>query len=332
VRILYVNNINQVAEAYAGEFARRGHSTALYQPALTGSGAALPAKLALMPWRMVDLRKIAWRLDSRSFDIAHIHWAPYGALDFVSKIPIVVHCHGSDVRYRLRQPIFRSLLRSVFRRAACVLCITPDLLPVVQEVCPNVQFSPAPIDTHRFMPAPANDSSTSRAWTVLLFARLHPNKGSEIAMQGLASFAQQHRDIRVKVLDAGPLRNAFRQRYDEIFEFIPPVAASKVESLIHDADAVVGQLALGAMGLSELQAMSCGKPVVASFRYEDAYNDSPPLCQASTPDEVHEHLEYLLRHPGEAQRLGVRARDWVITYHDLQKLADRLETLYQSVT
>jgi glycosyltransferase involved in cell wall biosynthesis len=328
MRILYVHNINQVAETYGADLTRRGHFVKVYEPSLVGGSAPLPIKLAMMPGRVLGLHSIASALNPKHFEIAHIHWASYGVLGLVSRIPFIVQCHGSDVRHRLKQPFFRTVLTSIFRRAAAVMCITPDILPLVQSIRPDAMFFPAPIDTEQFSPRKVPQP---QSWTILLLARLDPVKGVDVSTQGIARFVQRHPDVRVMVLDCGPLREKYKQLYSERFEFIPPVAQEEVRQLIWPADVIVGQFALGALGLSELQAMSCGKPVIASFRYEEAYATPPPLCQARNAEEIEVQLENLFQHPEVAKELGQKAREWVINYHNHQMLAVRLETLYQTI-
>ncbi len=331
MRILYVHNINRVAETYAYELRRRGHFTELYEPSLVGGGAALPLKIALMPFRVLDMRHIAGKLNSDYFDIVHVHWASYGVFGPRTKIPFIVHCHGSDVRYRLQQPFFRQMLTSIFRQAAAVMCITPDLLPIIQSVRPDAVFFPAPIDTDLFAPEENSRQPLSQSWTILLLARLDSTKGIDITTQGIARFVRRHRGIRVQLLDWGDLRSQYKQRYSDRFEFIPPVSPFEVANLIRSADVIVGQVALGALGLSELQAMSCAKPVIASFRFGEAYSVPPPICQATSAEEVDEHLEYLFLHSEEAEVLGQRSRTWVIQHHDYRTLVSKLEAHYHSI-
>lgn len=114
MRILYVHNINQVAEVYTRELHRRGHFTELYEPSLSGASAPLPIKFAMMPERIFDMRCIVGKLNRNYFDVVHIHWASYGLLGSVSHIPFIVHCHGNDVRKRLNHPFFRPVLTSFF--------------------------------------------------------------------------------------------------------------------------------------------------------------------------------------------------------------------------
>jgi len=328
LRVLYIHNINRVAETYGKMLAQHGHSVDLYEPNLVGGSAPLPIKLLFMPARIISLRNILNKLNSNYFDIVHIHWASYGALGLVSRVPYIVECHGDDVRNRIEHPFFRPLLSAILCRAAAVVCITPDLLPIVRAVRPDVIFLPAPIDTEQFAPP---EKIQHHPWTILLFARLDPEKGADIAARGIACFVARHPGVRVQLLDWGPLKTRYRRLYGDRFEFIPPVAPQEVQRLICSANVVVGQFALGAIGLSELQAMSCARPVIASFRYPLSYSSPPPLCQAQTPEEVDEHLENLFQSPREASVIGQRARAWIIEHHEKRILAARLENLYQTI-
>ncbi|GCF10079.1 glycosyltransferase [Dictyobacter arantiisoli] len=331
MRILSVHNINNIASTYARELAQRGHTTAVYEPDQRGAGARLPIKVSLLPWRALTMARAASQFRARHFDLVHIHWASYGVFSTFSEIPVVIHCHGSDVRERLSHPLFGRVLTRTFAQAAAVLCITPDLLPVVRSVRPDAIFSPAPIDTAHFLPEQIVAGRAARPWTILLFARLDPQKGSEVALAGIAKFTRHHPDVRVRLLDWGPLKEHYRQQYGGQYEFVPLVPPAQAQRLIVAADVIVGQFVLGSLGLAELQAMSCAKPVICSFRYRDAYPLPPPLCQAMTADEVEAQLEHLYQHPAQASILGQRARQWISSYHSSSALSDELELLYHAL-
>ncbi len=331
MRVLYIRNINQIAEIHAQELARRNHNTRIYEPNLSGGLAPLSIKLMRMPGRILDLRHVVGKLDAKYFDLVHIHWASYGILGFVSRIPFIVECHGLDVEHRLAKPFFRPILISILRRAAAVLCVTPDLLPIVQTVRPDALFFPGPVDTRRFVPRETIRQASTGSWTILFFTRLDPKKGPEVGIEGIARFTQRHPGVRVLLLDWGNMKEKYKQRYGTRFEFVPLVPPGQVQHLVCSADVIVGQFASGALGLSELQAMSCAKPVICSFRYEKAYPLPPPLYQANTAEEVDEHLESLYQHPEAGIALGQKAREWVVSNHSYEVLSDKLEALYSSI-
>jgi glycosyltransferase involved in cell wall biosynthesis len=326
MRILHVHPINQVAQNYMRGLAALGHSGTLYEPSLAGGSAVLPMKLAMMPRRVWHLRHVVGHLDPSQYDLAHILWASYGALGLVGRIPYVVQCHGSDVRERLHTPHFRLLLAPVLRKASAVLCITPDLLPIVQSLRPDARFLPAPLDTDQF--APSQASVPPHPWTILLFARLEPVKGIEVAVAGIERFITRHPEVRVQLIDRGTLSAHYHQHYRQRFEFLAWQPPEEVPRLLQQADAVVGQFAVGALGLAELQAMSCARPVVAAFRYQDAYPNPPPLYQAATPEEIDAQLEDIFQHPQAAQARGQEARAWVSAHHDYRLLAKQLAGIY----
>ncbi|MGH2502383.1 MAG: glycosyltransferase, partial [Ktedonobacterales bacterium] len=251
MRIIHINTINQVATMHARGLDALGYTSTVYQPSVVGGFAPLPIKLALMPWRALDLLVASQRLTRRNYDLAHIHWASYGMLGRLGHIPYIVQCHGTDVRERMASRTHRAALDQIFGHASAVLCTTPDLLSVVRQARPDASFMPGPIDTEQFQPGPRR---SRQPWTIFLFSRLEPGKRIDLAMAGIERFAQRHPDTRVRLLDWGELAGEYRMRYTarlgERIEFIPRVEASKVQFLLHDVDAVVGQFGVGALGLS----------------------------------------------------------------------------------
>lgn len=328
MRVLHVETINRVAHTYASGLDRLGITSLFFEPSLAGAGRPLPLKLLYMPGRLLHLRHVIGRLRPDYCDVVHIHWASYGIVGLFSKVPVVVHCHGRDVDRRVSHWLGRASLRLSLRNASAVLCISPDLLEPARRIRPDAVLFPASIDTGLFAPS---SETPPHPWTVLLFARLDPLKGSPVAVEALERVKRRHPEARILLLDYGILSREYQRRFAGLFEFVPQMPNEAIRQLIWQADVVVGQFFLGALGLSELQAMSCGKPVIAAYRYPTAYPEPPPLRHAETPDEVDAHLEALYRDPGAAGLLGERARAWVCEYHGRDVLARRLATLYGSL-
>jgi glycosyltransferase involved in cell wall biosynthesis len=330
VRIIHINTINQVANMHARGLAPLGHTSEIVQPSMAGGLKPLPIKLAAMPWRMVDMVRVIPRLSPRHFDLAHIHWASYGALGLFGRIPFVVQVHGTDVRYRLAESGHRALFARISRKAGAILCTTPDLLSPVRAVCPAARYMPGPIDTALFAP-PTQPAAADRPWTVFLFTRLDPIKRADLAADGIERFMARHPEVRVRMLDWGERRAEFRQRFGERVEFLPPVAPHEVPQMLQEADVVVGQFGIGALTLSELQGMSYGLPVITSFQYGAEYSAPPPLLNAESAEQITERLEEVYASPTAAAALGARARTWVIEQHSYEEVARRLEALYAEI-
>lgn len=325
MRIVQFHQINQVAEQFARGLRDRGHTADAVKVNLTASEASMPVKLAHMPERLLSLREYSKLLTPNLYDIAHIHWASYGILGFNSKIPYIIHCHGADVSHRMRSTVSRAVLTPILKNATAVWCITPDLLSAVQPVRPEALFFPGPVDTQRFAP---HARAVSKPWTVLVLMRLEPVKKPEIALTGLTRFKQRHPEVRIEVIDTGTLRKKMHTIFGKWITFIPREAPEKVPFMIAGADVVVGQFGVGALGLSELQAMSCAKPVITGFRYPQFFETPPPVLSPQNSDEIVDALEYCWQYPKEVQSLGQDAREWVCATHDIAILAEKLEALY----
>ncbi len=328
MRILYIYNINQVAGTYGAQLASHGYSVKIFEPSLVGGSASLPVKLANMPGRVWSLRHVLSMLNKDSFDLVHILWASYGIVGLMSHIPFVIECHGSDVRFRATHPFFRSVLKPIFQRAQAVHCITPDLLAPVQLIRSDARFFPGPVDTNRFV---AIENRIAQPWTILLFTRLDPIKGPDIAIEGIARFAARHPAVRVQLLDWGVLKEEYKKRYGQRFEFLSIVPPDKVQQLIASADVVVGQCKLGILSFCELQAMSCEKPVICPFYYDSMYPAPPPIVRANNAAQIEDQLEHLYQHPQIARERGRQARNWVIEHHGLGKVVPELMDLYQKI-
>src|SRR5215475_3970827 len=134
MRILHIYNLNRVAQLYCDALEQMGHTVKIFQPSLLGAHLPLSGKLALMPLRLFNLWHITGSLRPEHFDLVHIHWASYGLLGLIGRVPYVVHCHGSDVRYRLQHPVYRKILTPILQNASAVACITPELLDAVRPI------------------------------------------------------------------------------------------------------------------------------------------------------------------------------------------------------
>ena len=96
------------------------------------------------------------------------------------------------------------------------------------------------------------------------------------------------------------------------------------------ADIILDQLRLGWYGVFSVEGMALGKPVICYIRpdlWQDQ-NGALPLANAN-PDTVEDVLEELLLDPIKRRELGKRAHDFFLRTHSADKVALKLEKLYQ---
>ncbi len=108
---------------------------------------------------------------------------------------------------------------------------------------------------------------------------------------------------------------------------IPAQARAALPEVIGRHGVVIGQVNLGAAGMAELEAMSCARPVVASFTYGAAYAEPPPFVQANTGGAIAEAVIRLVDDASLRQRTGDAGRAWIERYHDFDTIVDRVEAV-----
>ena len=102
------------------------------------------------------------------------------------------------------------------------------------------------------------------------------------------------------------------------------------------ADIVVDQMHYLWHGVFAIESMAYGKPVVTSLdetavrQTEEAFGVQVPIVSA-TPETLVERLRPLVESFEERRRLGEAGRAYVEHVHDIDKLADRLIEVYESL-
>ncbi len=107
------------------------------------------------------------------------------------------------------------------------------------------------------------------------------------------------------------------------------VSHEEVVTLMRSADVVVDQLIGGNIGLTALEAMALGKPVVSYVRDPARFLADPESCPVinANPDTLHDVLRGLVEDPSGLPALGRASREYVERHHSIPAFAERLRLL-----
>ena len=154
-------------------------------------------------------------------------------------------------------------LHRAYRAAEAVLVVNPDIAEVVRPFCQRVEVIPSGFDPQRFPEPELKDSATESAAPIrFLFAGL-----VDEAMKGFSGLFEACRQLWCGRQDFELLVTSDpRAEWDAPFvRWIGWQSQTELPNAIRGADVLVfPTIAQEALGRTAVEAMGCGKPVIAS--------------------------------------------------------------------
>ncbi|MEO7131079.1 MAG: glycosyltransferase [Dermatophilaceae bacterium] len=285
--------------------------------------------LRILSDRTSDLTTVL-RIRGR-LDLLHINYGVSGYYGWGATVPVVLHLHGTDVRQDLTSRWLGPVVRRSIRTADAVLVATRDILPTVAQLRPDAQWFPSPLPIGAFEVLPdrssISDAAGPRPTTVFFASRWDPAKGSGDLLAAAGELVARHPDWDIVGLDWG---QGVAQAQRAGVRLLPFLTAPELREALDRADVVVGQVRLGELGLTDLEAMLRRRPLIARYTAGDL--DGLPIPLWNTIDAtIVEHAEAIVAAgPDDAVVLARTdlARDWVRRHHHPLDLFARLKQIY----
>lgn len=242
-------------------------------------------------------------------------------------VPFGFSVHAKDARKLPPEELAR---RS--RDAACVVACNPDVAAEVRHAGGEACLIPHGVDLERFSPRPAEPDGPLR---LLAVGRLVPKKGFDVLLEACTRLSVP---FRLRIVGEGPEGAALRERIDAAelgayVELAGPSTHAELPGEYARADVVVvPSVADGPDrdGLPNvvLEAMACGRPVVASdigaVSAAVAEGDTGLLVPPGDPAALAAAIDTLAERPALCAELAHAARARVEKEFGLEACTDRL--------
>jgi glycosyltransferase involved in cell wall biosynthesis len=293
-----------------------------------------------------------WELHRRTADVHVIHEPNPLALvsDFVARQsgPVVVWYHSEVLRpawkYRL---MYRPFLKRVLDRAARIVVSSPRIaehateLQAYRHKCAVIPFG---VELSRFeltasIAARAREiRSRHRGCLVLFVGRLVPYKGVNVLIDAL-------RDVEATavVVGGGPLGPVLREHarvagVSPRVQFAGEVEEQELLALYHACDMLVlpSVTHAEAFGMVQIEAMSCGKPVVSTdlpsgVPWVNQHGRTGLVVPPGDAAALASALQSLLADPARRSRMGDAGRARVQADFSIARLVEQTTSLYADV-
>ena len=243
----------------------------------SGRAICVPA-FAKKAATMLSPAMVRWvRRHAAEYDLIHIHHPdPMAALALRLsgyKGKVVLHWHSDILSQKALLALYRPLQRWLIRRADRILGTTPVYVresPDLQGVQDKIGYVPIGIEPVIFKENAVSEYRNRYRGKkiVVSLGRLVPYKGYSSLIQAAALLGENY---QVLIGGKGPLRDELQSQIDSLglhgrVELLGYVANEDVPTLYGASDVFVlsSVMKTEAFGIVQIEAMSCGKPVVAT--------------------------------------------------------------------
>jgi rhamnosyl/mannosyltransferase len=293
----------------------------------------------------------ALRREAARADILHFHHPnPTGDVAYLltrPAAPMVMTYHSDVVRQRFAMVLYGPVQERIMRACRVIMPTSPDYMessPWLRRHRDRCRVVPLGIEISRFEPSPAvmERAAAIRGHydgpIVVFVGRLRYYKGLEFLVRAMADVA-----AHAVIIGTGPdgerLRSIAREAgtADRV-HFVGDLPDDEVVHHLHAADVfcMPSHLRAEALGLSMIEAMACGLPVVSAdiasgVRFVNEDGVTGLRVAPASPAALAAALNRLLGDPGLRRRLGEGARSRARALFSADAMCRNLETVYRSV-
>ena len=218
-------------------------------------------------------------------------------------------------------PKYRCLAEECLREAASIIVYNSMIKDRIAEYNNEIMIVPSGVDTSKFFP-PEHEPDAD---IILMAGRVwDPLKGFSTLRKAVDIIRKKGRDV--SILITGDRR--FKDRYITSTGWLN---REELSAIYQKATiCVVPSLWPEPFGIVAIEAMACGRPVIASDTgglreiIEDRVDGI--LFQPGNADDLAQKIEYLLDNNSLRKKIGERAREKVITNYNWDKIFEKYYT------
>jgi len=316
-----------------------------------------PPKFWGTSWPMAQ----ALKKDLADYDIAHVH-SLYQFHDLIAgsvcrnkRIAYIIRPHGSldpflYRRHRARKTIMENWFENRNIKGASAIHFTTD--EEMELAKPHIFSTPGVVvpnglNLKDYADLPPLGSfrdrypSLSGKKIILFLGRINFKKGFDILVPAFAKVFKTFTDIHLVI--AGPDNDGYGQKVKGWLEeynltnnatFTGMLRGRGKLAAFRDAEMFVLPSYTENFGISVLEAMACGVPVVISDKvniWREVKNGNAGLVVSTKADDFAESMEKLLLDSDLGKKMGQRGQYLVKQYYQWEAIGKKLEDVYVSL-
>ena len=271
---------------------------------------------------------------NRSYDAVWAimaNWAGFAALFFKFRFPqvpfILTLQEGDPISYIKRKVWFvYPLFKKIFLKADTIQAISNYLADWASDMGYKGQVIVIPngVDVNRFK---IQDSGFRNNKILITVSRLVKKNGVADIIKALKHLPE---DVKLKVLGSGPLESELKLLATGLpVEFVGSVSQEDIPKYLHNADTFVRPSLSEGFGISFIEAMAAGLPVIATpvGGIVDFLKDGETglFCEVNNPESIATQVKKLIDNDKLRESIVKNARKMVEEKYDWNLVAKRMK-------
>jgi glycosyltransferase involved in cell wall biosynthesis len=277
-------------------------------------------------------------------DILHAHYATsYGLVGALSGFhPFVISSWGTDVmKFPQKNIVARSILKHNFK-SADLLCATSHVIEsYIHEVINKpVKVIPFGVNIDDFKPRHVKSLFAPEHFVIGSVKPLEPLYNIDVLIKAFRALSLRFDHIRLLIIGSGTEENSLKKLCGDLeiqdkVIFTGRVPFHEVSNYFNMINALANLSEYESFGVSVIEAMACGLPVVVSDvggLSEVVSDDSVGLkVPAGSVEETLKMLEKLILNKDLCKTIGENARDHVIKHYNWEDNLDTMISEYKKL-
>jgi glycosyltransferase involved in cell wall biosynthesis len=288
-------------------------------------------------------------------DLVHVHdWltAPAGiVLKHRFKVPLIATIHATEYGRRGGLHSLESrhihewewlLAYEAWKVIVCSSFMANEVKSILGVPSDKVIMIPNGVDKSLLNFKPKYERSNyALPWELLVvfYGRLVYEKGPDSVIRAFAKLLTRLGNVKLVIIGDGPMREHLVNLVNQLglgskVYFTGRVSDDELYSVIYHSNLVILPSRYEPFGISSLEAMALGKPLIATNRGGPTdfvkHMDNGILANPDNPDEIAYYAEMVLKDEGLAKRLGERARETVTKGYTWDIIARKTYETYKA--
>ena len=281
-------------------------------------------------------------------DIIHAHccvWAGYAAMKLSEQIgaPYIVTEHATLFQLHKDEISKKNniVIKEVFQKASKVICVSSAFAELLDNYRSDINVVGNVVNCDAFTPRFALEKHDKIRFLTVCYmeeeAQLY-KKGMDILVQSFAEIFKKNEDVQLVIGGGGSAKVKVEQwvkeqGISEFVEFTGSLDREQVISQMQQCDCFVLPSRYETFGVVYIEAMACGKPVIAAANGgpDDFVKDFNGLLIKPDVRELTEAVEKMIVHVKAGNYQADKIAEYIKNQFSYAAIAQQLEKIYQSI-